>query len=116
MSLFLRFGVVVSRTVRGPLVCGLLVILMLSFPAFAAAAPVRLVRDAGRGTERFWRVRDQSWAYQHAFGLEPGEHPEWALHDSRGKVVYVGSRVAADFGNADFRAWWIARASAALAP
>ena len=29
--------------------------------------------------------------------------------------LYVGSRAAADFGNAAFRAWWIAKAQAALA-
>ncbi len=116
----------VLRMFRGPLTCGLVAISMLCFTvADEAAGSVRLVRDADPGNvtftrSHFWRVRgfDQGWAYQHAFGLDPADaaaHPEWVLHTSGGATVAIGTRVAADFGNASFRAWWIARAQAALA-
>src|SRR6478609_4094352 len=99
----------------------------------AVAAPARLVRGEEATTptlaqqafqrDRFWRLRapwapQQSWAYQHAFGLDPADaatNPSWRLLDSGGQPVYVGTRVAADVGNAAFRAWWIARAQAAIA-
>ena len=57
--------------------------------------------------------------HQHAFALEPAElaaHPEWQLHGHAAtRRSTSASRAAADFGNPAFRAWWIARAQAALA-
>ena len=80
---------------------------------------------------RYWRVRTfapyfnsrlswapGAWVTQHAYALEPAElaaHPEWQLTDTGNLPLYVGARAAADFGNAAFRAWWIAKAQAALA-
>jgi hypothetical protein len=37
------------------------------------------------------------------------------LLDNTSQPVYVGSRVAADVSDASFRAWWIAKAQAAVA-
>ena len=45
----------------------------------------------------------------------PAAHPEWQLKDAANTPLYVGTRVAADFGNPGFRAWWIAQAQTALA-
>ena len=59
-----------------------------------------------------------AWVTQHAYALEPAElaaHPEWQLTDTGNVPLYVGSRAAADFGNPAFRAWWIAKAQAAVA-
>jgi hypothetical protein len=36
-------------------------------------------------------------------------HPEWILKDGSGNRVYLGTAVAADFGNPAYRAWWIAQ-------
>src|SRR3954466_14513587 len=36
-------------------------------------------------------------------------HPEWILKDVFGNRVYLGTAVAADFGNPAYRAWWIAQ-------
>jgi hypothetical protein len=65
----------------------------------------------------------KAWAYKDSFALKPAwpvlrEHPEWVLRDARGRMLYIdwgckdGScpQFAADIGNADFRAWWIAGA------
>ena len=80
---------------------------------------------------RYWRMRTfapyfdarlswapDAWVTQHAYALEPAEraaHPEWQLTDVSNIPLYVGSRAAADFGNPAFRAWWIAKAQAAVA-
>src|SRR4051794_16506805 len=119
--------------IRKPLVCGLIATSTLIGADVASAAPARLVRGVDATTpsavqqtfmrDRFWRLRapwapQQSWAYQHAFGLDPADaaaNPSWRLLDASGQPVYVGARVAADVGNAAFRAWWIARAQARLA-
>ncbi len=116
--------------------CGLLATAALFATAAdtAAAAPARLVRAADASTPaqqafmnaRFWRLRSatslgwsaNTWVTQHAFGLDPADaaaHPEWRLLDNTSQPVYVGSRVAADVGNAAFRTWWIAKAQAAVA-
>src|SRR6478609_9780478 len=115
--------------------CGLLATAALLASADAAsAAPAKLVRTADAATPaqqafmsaRFWRLRSaaplnwsaNTWVTQHAFGLDPADaaaHPEWRLLDNTSQPVYVGSRVAADVGNAAFRAWWIAKAQAAVA-
>jgi hypothetical protein len=128
----------VPRVPRSPLRIGLLAILMLCLCADAArAGSVRLVRGADAVTlaptpaeqawmgGRFWRWRGaapswalDAWVSQHAFGLDAADaaaHPDWILHDSTGAALSVGSRAAADFGNASFRSWWIARAQAAVA-
>ncbi|MDA0171299.1 putative glycoside hydrolase family 15 protein [Solirubrobacter taibaiensis] len=80
---------------------------------------------------RYWRMRTfapyfnarlswapGAWVTQHAYALEPAElaaHPEWQLTDPSNGPLYIGSRAAADFGNPAFRAWWIAKAQAAVA-
>src|SRR5689334_9979399 len=50
-------------------------------------------------------------------------HPAWILHDDQGNPLYIPwgcsagtcPQYAADFGNPDFRADWIAQAASALA-
>lgn len=79
---------------------------------------------------RYWRVRTfapyfnarlawapGAWVTQHAYALDPdtlSAHPDWQLRDTSNVPLYVGSLAAGDAGNADFRAWWIARAQSAL--
>ena len=116
-----------TRAFWGPLTRGLIAIFILClFADAASAAPVRLVRDSDPGTgvgSTFWRTRgfgplSSSWTYQHAFGLDAATaaaHPEWVLHDGNGAAITIGTLTAADFGDATFRAWWIARAQASLA-
>jgi hypothetical protein len=91
--------------------------------------------------ERYWRMRVYSpyfdsrlawyrdgWVYQDAYAIYPDSslvaaHPEWILRDGAGNRLWVqfacggGSctQYAADIGNPDFRAWWIAGAKAKLA-
>ena len=60
-----------------------------------------------------------AWVHLPAFGLDGTEaaaHPEWVLRDSGGTPVTIGTLTAADFGNVNFRGWWIARAQAAIDP
>jgi hypothetical protein len=42
-------------------------------------------------------------------------HPEWILKDGSGNRLYLGTAVAADFGNPTYRAWWITQATAQAA-
>ena len=71
--------------------------------------------------ELHWYVR--GWFYKDAYGIKPdwavfAEHPEWILRDTAGNMLYVPfacsggtcPQFAADFGNPDFRAFWIAEA------
>ena len=50
----------------------------------------------------FGNPQASSSHHRHAFGLGLAEHPEWQLKDSNGAVVYVGTRVAGDFGDPSF--------------
>ena len=81
--------------------------------------------------DRYWRMRTfapyfnsrlswapDAWVTQHAYALDARRArrpPRVAAADASNVPLYVGSRAAADFGNAAFRAWWIAKAQAALA-
>ena len=91
--------------------------------------------------ERYWRMRVYSpyfdsrlswyrdgWVYQDAYAIYPTSpllttNPEWILRDGAGNRLWIqfacggGSctQYAADIGNSDFRAWWIAGARAKLA-
>jgi hypothetical protein len=69
-----------------------------------------------------------AWVYQDAYAIYPSSplvssHPEWILRDPAGNRLWVqfacsgGSctQYAADIGNPQFRAWWIASAKAKLA-
>ena len=90
---------------------------------------------------KFWRMRTYSpyfdtrlawdnnaWAYQDAYAIYPGsaaaaQHPDWILKDANGNRLWVQfactgtacTQYAADIGNPDYRAWWIAGAKAKLA-
>jgi hypothetical protein len=91
--------------------------------------------------ERYWRMRVYSpyfdsrlswfrdgWVYQDAYAIYPKSpvltsSPDWILRDPAGNRLWIqfacggGSctQYAADIGNPDFRAWWIAAAKAKLA-
>ena len=91
--------------------------------------------------EHYWRMRVYSpyfdsrlswfrdgWVYQDAYAIYPESplptsHPEWILRDPDGNRLWIqfacsgGSctQYAADIGNPEFRAWWIAGAKAKLA-
>lgn len=100
---------------RGLLTAGLIAISMQC--STAVAAPTRLVVGTADATTRpAWAAG--AWVHQHAYGLDPADlaaHPEWQLKDASNQPLHVGSRAAADFGNPAFRAWWIAKAQAAVA-
>jgi hypothetical protein len=90
--------------------------------------------------EHYWRMRVFSpyfdsrlswyrdgWVYQDAYAIYPNapvatDHPEWILRDSAGNKLWIQfacgggkcTQYAADIGNPDFRAWWIAGAKAKL--
>jgi len=68
-----------------------------------------------------------AWAYKNSYAIKPGwpvfrEHPEWVLRDASGSMLYIPyacaegtcPQYAADIGNPDFRAWWIAGARSKL--
>jgi hypothetical protein len=68
------------------------------------------------------------WAYKDSFGVPPGswvatQHPEWILRDSSGTMLYIDwgcsgwtcPQYAADFGNPNFRSYWIGEARALTA-
>jgi hypothetical protein len=89
----------------------------------------------------YWRMRAWSpyfdartawypnaWFYRDAYAIYVGtdvaaQHPEWILRDPHANKLYIphdcaGSgctQYAADIGNPDFRAWWIAHARATMA-
>lgn len=89
---------------RGLLTAGLIAISIESSTAVAQAGSVRTARP-------------NTWVKQHAYGLDAADlaaHPEWQLKDATNTPLYIGTRAAADFGNASFRAWWIAKAQAAV--
>jgi Hypothetical glycosyl hydrolase family 15 len=91
--------------------------------------------------DHYWRMRVYSpyfdsrtgwygkgWFYKDSYAIYVGEalatqHPDWILRDSHGNKVFIqfgcggGScpQYAADIGNPDFRAHWIADAKASLA-
>lgn len=91
--------------------------------------------------EHYWRMRVYSpyfdsrlswfrdgWVYQDAYAIYPDSplvttHPDWILRDPAGNRLWIqfacsgGSctQYAADIGNPQFRAWWIAAAKAKLA-
>jgi hypothetical protein len=67
------------------------------------------------------------WVYQDAYAIYPSssvltDHPDWILRDGAGNKLWVQfacgggkcTQYAADIGNPDFRAWWIAGAKAKL--
>jgi len=68
-----------------------------------------------------------AWVYKDSYAIKPDwpvyrQHPEWLLRDADGNALYIpwgcGKGVcpqfAADVGNAEFRAHWIAQAQALL--
>jgi hypothetical protein len=91
--------------------------------------------------DHYWRMRAyapyfderlswyaNAWAYQNAYAIYRGsdvaeQHPEWILEDGGGNKLYIpfgctgGScpQYAGDFGNPEFRAWWIENARARMA-
>ena len=109
-----------------------------SFDVFTrspGAAEQRFMRD------RYWRMRvyapyfdsrlswyRDGWVYQDAYAIYPKSplltsNPEWILRDGAGNRLWLQfacgggacTQYAADIGNPDFRAWWIAAARAKLA-
>jgi hypothetical protein len=69
-----------------------------------------------------------AWAYQDLYAIYresevAAQHPEWILRDAGGNKLYIPfgcsggvcPQYAADFGNAEFRAWWIENAGTKLA-
>ena len=69
-----------------------------------------------------------AWAYQDAYAMYRGQalatqHPEWILKDAQGNRLYIPfgcsggvcPQYAADFGNPEFRQWWIAQAAQTMA-
>jgi hypothetical protein len=67
------------------------------------------------------------WVYQDAYAIYPSssvliDHPDWVLRDGAGNKLWIRfacgggkcTQYAADIGNPDFRAWWIANAKAEL--
>lgn len=102
---------------RGLLTAALTAILMSCSTAAADAATPRLVRGTADTSPMLTSWSPGAWAHLPAYGLSAGElaaHPEWQLKDATNAPLLVNGRAAADFGNADFRAWWIAKAQAAL--
>ena len=101
---------------RGSLLAALFAIFTLCCTASADAATPRIVRGTGdTPMSRSWTAG--TWAHLHAYGLDAGElaaHPEWQLKDATNAPLYINGRGAGDFGNPDFRTWWIAKAQAAL--
>ncbi len=68
-----------------------------------------------------------AWFYKDSYAIKPGspvfgEHPEWILRDAAGDMLYIPfgcsggtcPQYAADIGNAEFRAWWIAAAKSKI--
>jgi hypothetical protein len=64
-----------------------------------------------------------AWFYRNAYGLSPtgnivADNPSWVLKDGNGENLYIPfacsggacPQFAGDFGNPDFRSWWIAEA------
>ena len=102
-------------------------------------APSPAEREWMRG--HYWRMRcyapyfdsrldwfPRAWVYKNLYGVPLDaplvrEHPEWLLHDARGKRLYVRyechgeacSQYAADVGAPAYRAHWIAEARSLLA-
>ena len=88
----------------------------------------------------YWRMRvyapyfdsrlswySDGWVYQDAYAIYPdssvlSDHPDWILRDGAGNKLWIQfacgggkcTQYAADIGNPDFRAWWIANAKAKL--
>jgi hypothetical protein len=109
-----------------------------SFDAYTQA-PTTVQRAFIRS--KFWRMRTyapyfdsrlswygDAWAYQDAYAIYPNTpeaaaHPDWILKDASGHRLWIQfacgggacTQYAADIGNPDFRAWWIAAAKARLA-
>ncbi len=80
------------------------------------AALVPAVASAAPGSVTLWNKA--SLARRSAYALDAATviaHPEWILKDGSGNRVYLGTAVAADFGNPAYRAWWITQASAQAA-
>ena len=102
-------------------------------PAVAAAAPgrVTLVRAAGTSGDlawsraHLWRMHGTTawdpattWVRRSAYALDPATaaaHPDWVLKDAASTPLYLGTSLAADFGNPAYRAWWIAQVTAQAA-
>jgi hypothetical protein len=89
--------------------------LILCF-ALLAAALVPAVASAAPGAVTLWNTA--SYAHRSAYALDAATvtaHPEWILKDASGNRLYLGTAVAADFGNPAYHAWWIAQATAQAA-
>jgi hypothetical protein len=129
---------------RGPLTAGLIATSMLCCTADAHGA-AKIVRGTAAAGDvatlapsfgerafmrsRYWRVRTfapyfnsrlgwapGAWVTQNALALDAADPAAWQLRDVYNAPLYTGSQVpAADIGNPDFRAAWIARAQAAVA-
>lgn len=68
-----------------------------------------------------------AWFYKDSYAIKPDwqvfiDHPEWVLRDASNNLLYIPwgcsggtcPQYAADFGNPDFQAWWIAEAQVGL--
>ena len=96
-------------------------------PCASCAAPTRRRATAGAAdvharprTGGCARPRRSRWFHEHVGRASTPSGstrrrprtPSGSCATATARSVYVGARVAADFGNAAFRAWWIARAQA----
>jgi hypothetical protein len=105
-------------------------------PAFDAVTDRPTASAAAWMRERYFRMvvfspyfdtrlawYGRGWVYKDLYGIPPGSHPEWVLHDARGRKLYLRfgcargrcTQWAADITNPAYRAWWIARARDTLA-
>jgi putative glycosyl hydrolase-like family 15 (GHL15) protein len=102
-------------------------------PGVASATPgsVTLVRAAGAPGDlawtraHIWRMHGTTawdpattWVRRSAYALDSttaAAHPDWVLKDGAATQLYLGTALAADFGNPAFRAWWIGQLTAQVA-
>ncbi len=82
--------------------------------ALLATALVPAAASAAPGSVTLVRTSDPAaWPRRSAYALDAATaaaHPEWVLRDAGGNPAYLGTSLAADFGNPAYRAWWIAQA------
>ena len=104
---------------------------LLPASAQAASGKVTLVRAAGASGDLGWTRTHISrmhgatawdpattWIRRSAYALDSATaaaHPDWVLKDAYGTQLYLGSSLAADFGNPAYRAWWIGQVAGSAA-
>jgi hypothetical protein len=121
------------KMARSRLILCLALLVTALVPAVALAMPgsVTLVRSAGSPSDlawtraHLWRMHGTAawdpattWIRRSAYALDAataGAHPDWVLKDGSATPLYVGTDLAADFGNPAFRAWWIGQLTAQTA-